>query len=140
MAKLVEAETVEQVIRNYLDGKGYTLSPPKRRGQTGPDIVANRGKSTLFIEVIGFQKVPPLRSREFYEAFFRVISRDRDNTTNDILVLGLPKRFKAGMRQRKQQYHVAWEKLGKAFPNLWLWYTDTSNSTIEEYPFLAPTD
>jgi hypothetical protein len=77
MAKLVEAKVVEQVIRRYLEGKSCALSPPKKRGQTGPDIVARRGKSTWFVGVIRSQEVPWIRSREFYEAFFPVISRDR---------------------------------------------------------------
>jgi len=132
MAKLVEARDVEQVIRRYLEGKRCTLSPSKKRGQTGPDIIARHSKSTWFVEVIGFQSHPPTRSREFYEAFFRVISRDRDNL-DDVLVLSLPKRFKDGMKQRKQQYPAAWEKLGKAFPNLRIWYVDTEQNIVEEY-------
>lgn len=140
MAKLVEAEAVEQVIRRYLEGKGCTLSPPKKRGQTGPDILAKGGKFTYFVEVIGFQEHPPTRSREFFEAFFRVISRDRKNASNDILVLGIPKRFKDGMKQRKQQYRVAWGKLAKAFPNLWVWYVDTEQKTVEKYTWLTPFD
>jgi len=140
MAKSVTANAVEQVIRRYLEGKGCTLSHPKKRGQTGPDIVARHGKYTWFVEVIGFQEKPWIRSREFYEAFFRIISRDRDNPADDTLVLGLPKRFKDGMRQRKQQYPVAWEKLSKAFPNLRVWYADTTQNTIEEYPFVTPFD
>jgi len=139
MAKLVEAEAVEQVIRRYLEGKGYALSPRKKRGQTGADIIARYDKSTLFVEVIGFQSKPPTRSREFYEAFFRVISRDRGNP-DDILIVGLPMRFKDGMRQRKQQYPVAWEKLGKAFPNIRLWYVDTEQDTLEEYFWSNPFD
>lgn len=139
MAKLIAAKEVEQVIRRHLERNGCTLSPPKKRGQTGTDITARYGKSTWFVEVIGFQSHPPTRSREFYEAFFRVISRDRDNP-DDILVIGLPKRFKDGMRQRKQQYPVAWGKLGKAFPNLRLWYVDTEQIALEEYPWSDPFD
>jgi len=139
MAKLVEARDVEQVIRRYLEGKGCTLSPRKKRGQTGADIIARYDKSTWFVEVIGFQSHPPTRSREFYEAFFRVVSRDRGNP-DDILIVGLPKRFKDGMRQRKQQYPVAWEKLGKAFPNLRLWYVGTEQDTLEEYSWSNPFD
>ena len=139
MAKSVEARDVDQVIRRYLESKGYELSSPKERGETGPDIVARHGKSTLFVEVIGFQEVPPIRSREFYEAFFRTISRDRNNP-DDILVLGLPKRFKNGMKRRVAQYTAAWEKLGKAFPNLRIWYADTEQNTVEEYPWFTPFD
>jgi hypothetical protein len=139
LAKTIEANKVEQVIRKYLEDKGCHLSTPKKSGETGPDIVAKSGKSTWFVEVIGFQEKPWIRSREFYEAFFRIISRDRGNP-NDNLVLVLPKRFKNGMRQRKLQYPVAWGKLGKAFPNLRLWYVDTEQDTLEEYSWSNPFD
>jgi hypothetical protein len=101
------------------------------------DIIATHRESTCFIEVIGFQSNPPIRSREFYEAFFRIISRDR-NDLNDLLVLALPNRFKHGMPQRKHQYSVAWEKLGKAFPNLKIWYVDLDAGSVEEYPWTNP--
>jgi len=139
MAKLVEAADVERVIRKYLRDSGYSLSSPRTYGQTGVDITAKRDQSTCFVEIIGFQSHPPTRSREFYEAFFRVISRDRNNLC-DVLVLALPRRFKDGMRQRKQQYSVAWGKLGNAFPNLRLWYVDTEKDIVEEYPWANPHD
>ena len=139
MVKLIEAANVERVIRNYLDESGYSLSSPRKRGETGVDIIAKCEESTCFVEIIGFQSHPPTRSREFYEAFFRIISRDR-NEPHDILVLALPKRFKDGMRQRKQQYSVAWDKLGRAFPNLKLWYVDTVEDTVEEYQWSNPHD
>jgi hypothetical protein len=139
LAKSIEAIKVEQVVRRYLEDRGSHLSSPKKSGETGPDIVAKSGKSTWFVEVIGFQEKPWIRSREFYEAFFRIISRDRGNPT-DSLVLALPKRFKAGMRQRTKQYPVAWEKLGKAFPNLSIWYVDTQQDTLEKYSWSVPFD
>lgn len=139
MAKLIAARQVEQVIRNYLQINGCALSSTKKPGETGADITARKGKHTWFVEVIGFESNPPTRSRDFYEAFFRVISRDRHNR-NDTLVIGLPKRFKNGMRQRKRQYPVAWEELGGIFPNLKLWYVDTQQSTLEEYPWSKPFD
>lgn len=55
------------------------------------------------------------------------------HSVNNISHMG--RRFKYGMKQRKQQYPVAWEKLGKAFPNLRLWYVDTEQDTLEEYPW-----
>ena len=139
MAKLTKSTEVEKVVRQYLETKGCTLSSHRKQGETGPDIEATSGKSTWFVEIIGFQEVPPLRSREFYEAFFRVISRDRDNP-DDTLVLALPVRFKDGMRQRVQNYPVAWEKLGKAFPNLRIWYVDTERGKVEEHSWSRPFD
>ena len=139
MAKSVANRRVEEVLRSYLKAEGCTLSVSKKQGETGADIVAKRGEFTWIVEAIGFQDKPPVRSREFYEAFFRVISRDRD-VSNHILVLGLPMRFKQGMRQRMQQYPVAWGKLGKVFSSLQIWYVDTEMNTVEERPWSAPVD
>lgn len=139
MAKIVESSEVEQVVRKYLKDNGCVISPSRKHGETGADIIATKGVSTWMVEVIGFQGVPSMRSREFYEVFFRIISRDRDNP-NDILVVALPKRFKIGMRQRTRQYPIAWRKLGKAFPKLNIWYVDTAQGNVEEYAWSSPHD
>lgn len=139
MPELVTAAEVEEVIRKHLGELECKMSSVKKWGETGADIIATRDESTWYIEVIGFHSNKSARSRKFYEAFFRVISRDRSNP-NDSLIIGLPMRFKDGMRQRKQQYPVAWEKLGKAFPNLRLWYVDTEQDTLEEYSWSNPFD
>ena len=139
MPELVTAGEVEEVIRKHLGELECKMSSVKKWGETGADIIATRDESTWYIEVIGFHSNTSVRSRKFYEAFFRVISRDRNNP-NDFLIIGLPMRFKDGMRQRKQQYSVAWEKLGKAFPNLRLWYVDTEQDTLEEYFWSNPFD
>jgi len=43
-------------------------------------------------------------------------------------------------RPAKQQYSVAWDRLGKAFPNLKLWYVDTVQDTVVEYQWSNPHD
>ncbi len=137
MPELITASEVEQVIRKYLEGDGCNMSSSRKWGETGADIIATRGKSTWYVEVIGFHSNKSIRSRKFYEAFFRVVSRDRDNP-NDMLIIGLPVRFKDGMRRRRNQYPVAWDKLGEAFPNLQVWYADTERKTVEKYPWAIP--
>ena len=139
MGKSVKGTAVEKVIRSHLLAKGYSVSHPRGRGETGVDIEGKKDGSRYLVEAIGFQDNPPVRSREFYEAFFRVVSRDRDEDS-DVLVMGLPKRFKRGMRQRMQQYPVAWGKLGRAFPNLQIWYVDTESGSVEEHSWSSPYD
>ncbi len=135
--KLIQADDIESVLRRYLARQGYSCSLKKQRGETGCDIRATQdGISHLFIEAIGFQQHAPIRSREFYECFFRVVSRDR-GCKDDTLVMALPSRFIRGMPQRKRQYGVAWEKIGRAFPNLEIWYVDTENEVVERRSWLA---
>lgn len=139
MPELVTAGEVEEVIRKHLGELECKMSSVKKWGETGADIIATRDESTWYIEVIGFHSNKSVRSRKFYEAFFRVISRDRNNP-NDFLIIGLPMRFRDGMRQRRDQYPIAWDKLGKAFPNVQIWYVDTLRKTVEEYPWTVPND
>ena len=129
--KLIASEDVENTIRRYLKRQNFVLSDTKQRGETGCDLVATRGSERVFIEIIGFQSVPPIRSREFYELFFRTISRDTGRS-EDRLVMALPARFAIGMAQRKQQYGVAWNKIGAAFPNLAMWYVNTVTGHVKE--------
>ena len=113
------------------------MSKQRGNGETGADIIAQKNGVTTFIEIIGFQSSPPLRSREFYESFFRVISRDNNNL-DDVLVLALPNRFRIGMPQRKKQYLFAWGKLGSAFPNLQIWYINNESQTIDKHSWSNP--
>ena len=122
----------------YLRSRGYTVTcADPRPGTTDSDIVARKGKESLFVEVIGFQVVPSIRSREFYECFFRAISRDRD-LPDQRLIMALPARFANGMGQRQRQYPKAWKKIGEAFPNLEIWYVDTEAATVIERSWLNP--
>jgi hypothetical protein len=69
----------ERMLPTRLVAVGYSLSEQRGYGETGVDIVAVKGDETFQIEVIGYKKNPPQRSRDFYEAFFRVVSRlDQD--------------------------------------------------------------
>ncbi len=136
--KLIASRDVELVVSQYLRDKGYTVvCADRRNGTTGCDIIATNGGQRILIEVIGFQGVAPVRSREFYECFFRAISRDED-LTGDRLVMALPIRFSEGMHQLKSHYARAWDKIGRAFPNLEIWYVDTKTNTVVERSWKDP--
>jgi hypothetical protein len=107
MALSVKSEQVESILRKLLPRRGYKLlNKPRTRGETGADIIAQKGDIRVSIECIGFQEVAPLRSKQFYEGFFRAISRLKNGTTR--CVLALPIRFKNGMNQRAKHYGEAW--------------------------------
>ena len=46
--------------------------------------------------------------------------------------MALPARFEIGMARRKQQYGLAWNKIGATFPNLEIWYVDTITDHVKE--------
>ena len=113
---------VERVLRRYLASEGYELSKRLANGETGADVIARRGGEVIYIEVIGFDRSPPRRSKDFYESFFRAVSRLNEGVTS--VVIALPSRFARGMAQRARHHRVAWARIGKAFPELAIWLVD----------------
>lgn len=119
MAQLIPNNEVERVLRICLRKDSYKLSSPRKHGETGVDLIAQKGNKKHFIEVIGFQGAKSERSKQFYEIFFRSISRLKDGAKS--IVIALPERFGNGLNQRASQYGEAWTRIGEAFPELEIW-------------------
>lgn len=127
---MIQNKDVEKSLRCFLQSNGYKLEIPERTfGETGVDIIASRGVERWYVEVIGYKKSPPARSRDFYEVFFRAISRLKDGAKH--IVIALPKNFRIGLPQRVRQYGVAWQKIGDAFPELEIWLIDIDANEAE---------
>jgi hypothetical protein len=117
---MTSAET-EQNLRSFLLSRGYKLSQPLTiNGATGPDLIAERDGLKTYIEIIGYKASGSARSRDFYEAFFRCISRLRLGAEH--IVLACPCHFRDGLRERVRNLGNAWLRLGTAFPELELWF------------------
>ncbi|MBI3610353.1 MAG: restriction endonuclease [Nitrospirae bacterium] len=133
MSLSVKGEEVEAVVRKLLRNDGYKLKNPNRvHGETGADVIAEKDGYRVEIECIGFQDAPPMRSKQFYEVFFRAISRLK---TADECVIALPKRFGDGMEQRAKHYGKAWKRIGKAFPKLKIWLIDAEQGSCDAHPW-----
>jgi hypothetical protein len=128
MSALIASAEVEAVVRAALQVEGYKTSPERLHGETGTDIVATRGREVLHIEAIAFKTAPPARAKDFYEVFFRAISRLEHGATKSIIAL--PARFGMGLPQRAKAIGRAWGRIGKAFPELEIWLVDTARRTI----------
>lgn len=132
MALSVKGKQVESILRKLLPQRGYKLlNKPRTMGETGADIIAQKNGMKVFIECISFQEVPLVRSKQFYESFFRSISRLKNGATR--CVLELPIRFKDGINQRAKHYGEAWKRIGNAFPELELWFVDIKKNVYEEH-------
>jgi hypothetical protein len=129
MALRITGDQVERTLRGLLEEQGYKLNQPRGIGETGADIVARKDSRTWAIECIGFQDNPPLRSKQFYEAFFRAVSRLHEGANS--CVMALPRRFGDGLNQRARHYGVAWQRLAGAFPELQIWLVDTDTDRYE---------
>jgi hypothetical protein len=123
MSAEVSSKQVEDVLRALLVEAGYSVNAERKNGETGTDIEARRHNEAIHIEAIAFKSSPPARSKDFYEAFFRSISRLGHGATR--CVIALPARFGMGLRQRANTYDPAWKRLGDAFPELEVWLVDT---------------
>jgi len=127
MAAIITNPETENCLRKLLKNEGYTLNRMKTSGQTGTDIIATKNKKELHIEVIGYKKSPPARAKDFYEIFFRAISR-LNNKNCKHCIIALPDNFKISLPQRVKQHEVAWKRIAKTFPELEIWLVDTINN------------
>lgn len=127
MPSLVPSSEVENCLRSLLEVDGFHLNQVRKNGETGVDILATRQSVTLHIEVIGFKGSAPARSKDFYESFFRAVSRINDEAQQ--CVIALPARFAIGLPKRAAHYGAAWIRIGVAFPELSIWLVDTEAKT-----------
>src|SRR6266540_1378503 len=131
MPSLVANAQVELALREVLAAEGYMLSPLRANGETGVDIVAKKDGTSIHIECIGYKSAPPQRAKDFYESFFRIVSRLNDGA--DHLVVALAAQARAGLPARARQHRVAWGRIAKAFPELEIWLVDTTASRVTHH-------
>ncbi len=129
MPAIVRSDQVEKTVRRELKKDGFKLSKQLGNGETGCDIVANKKRQRIHIEVISFKSSGPARSRDFFQSFFRAVSRLNDGAT--LCVIALPSRFGKGLPKRAAGYGVAWRRIGRAFPELAIWLVNVDDNIIE---------
>jgi hypothetical protein len=120
----------EDTLRVFLQSRGFNLSPKlEAPGANGTDIIASKtNHPTYHIEVIGYKRSASARSRDFYEACFRCLSRLKLGA--DKVVMACPFSFCLGLDQRVQNMGDAWLRLGKSFPELELWFVYPQGTQI----------
>ena len=77
----------ENCLRTILSNEGYQLSPMRNHGETGVDIIAKKDNQKLHIEVIGYKRHGSTRAKDFYEVFFRSISRLKDGAIRCVIAM-----------------------------------------------------
>lgn len=130
MPSIITNPETENCLRELLKKEGYTLSDVKAHGETGTDIIATRNNEELYIEVIGYKRTGPSRAKDFFEVFFRAISRLNDKNCKHCII-ALPNNFKIGLPQRVKQHEVAWQRIVKTFPELEIWLVDVENKKYQ---------
>ena len=130
MADRISNEEVENTLREILDQEGFDLSPVKAFGETGTDVIATKNAEIIHIEVIGYKQSGPARATDFYQVFFRAVSRLNLRAKN--CVIALPIEFARGLPARVNQHRVAWERIGTVFPEVEIWLVDVEAKTYEK--------
>lgn len=131
MPAIVENQATEVCLRSILLSEGYSLSPERLHGETGVDIIATNQSGASHIEVIGHKSSGPARAKDFYEVFFRAISRLKDGAEK--CVIALPSLASRGLPARANQYGEAWSRIGRAFPELEIWLIDIDTKTYTRH-------
>jgi hypothetical protein len=129
MPSLVKNEDAERCLRGILEAQGYELSPERQFGETGVDVIARHGDESFHIEVIGYKSSGPARAKDFYESFFRAVSRLKDGAER--CVVAMPSNAKQGLPARANHYGKAWTRIGRAFPELEIWLINIEDGTVE---------
>jgi hypothetical protein len=129
MPALITSVAVEKCLGACLSSEGYEMSVVRGHGETGVDIEARKGSLTLAIEVIGYHSSGSTRAKDFFQLFFRAVSRLNDGATQ--CVIAVPNRFGHGLPARANQHRVAWRRIAKAFPELEIWLVDTDRQSYE---------
>lgn len=131
MPSIIKNEDVENCLRKLLTQEEYKLNDPKSFGELGTDIIAKKDNEELHIKVIGYKEPGPARAKDFYEIFFRAISRLNHKTCTKI-VIAVPKKFRNGLPRRANHYGIAWERIGQVFPELEIWLVDIENCKYQK--------
>lgn len=127
MPALVSNAEIEDCLRGILPQEGFRLSGRRAHGQTGVDIIASKEGETYHVEIVGYKESPPARAKDFYEGFFRTVSRLDDGAAH--CVLALSHRAAVGLPARAKQHRTAWLRIADVFPELEIWLVDTEKRT-----------
>ena len=128
---MISNKDTENILREILKNKGFKLNNgPRLHGELGVDIHAVLNDEIFLIEVIGYKKSGPARAKDFFEVFFRTISRITEDMAS--LVIAMPLKWEKGLEIRcKKNYLYAWRRISKAFPELNIWLIDIEKKSIK---------
>jgi hypothetical protein len=127
---------IESCLRELLIEEGYKLNSKKGLAKLGPDIKAAIGDENWYIEVIGYTESGIERVGDFYEAFFRAISR-LNNKDCKHCIIAIPFITKKILPIRAKIYKVAWERIANVFPELELWLVDMENKKYQKTSWIS---
>lgn len=135
MAKeVVPNEAVVDALRAALQKHGYKVSLKRPFGAHGADVIAEKKDEKVAAEVIGYKVAGPSRRSDFAVAFWVAIGRV-DQYPDAKVAIALPSQFMRGFGARLDSRRGAWKRIGKAFPELEVWFVDVTLQDYKRYPW-----
>lgn len=131
----VANEAVVDALRIALQQQGYKVSPKRPFGAQGADVIAEKDDEKVVAEVIGYKSAGPARRSDFAVAFWAASGRVGDYPGAKVAI-AMPSQFGRGLGARLDSRRAAWERIGKAFPELEIWLVDVLNKDYKRYPWM----
>jgi len=131
----VANEAVVDALRAALKKQGYKVSPRRPFGAQGADVVAEKDGEKVVAEVVGYKSSGPARRSDFAVAFWVTIGRV-DDYPDAKVVIALPSQFERGLGARLDSRRGAWERIGRAFPELEIWLVDVLGQDYKRCPWM----
>ena len=121
---------IENCLRELLIKEGYKLRNRSGLFKLGPDTKATKDNKNWYIEVIGSEGSGLERVKDFYEAFFKSLSRLNNKDCNHCII-AIPESLRKFLYIRARIYKVAWERIAKVFPEFEIWIVDIENKKYQ---------
>jgi len=122
---------MENVLRDLLKDEGYKLTKKTGLEKLGSDIKASLDDGGLYIEIIENEEPGVEKNIDFYQAFFKALSR-LNNKGCKHTVIAMPESSRKILSIRAKIYKVAWKRIAEAFPELEIWLVDTINKKYQK--------
>ena len=121
---------IENCLRKLLIKEGYKLRNRSGLFKLGPDIKATKDNENWYIEVIGSEGSGLERVKDFYEAFFKSLSRLNNKDCNHCII-AIPESLRKFLYIRARIYKVAWERIARVFSEFEIWIVDIENNKYQ---------
>ena len=122
---------MENVLRDLLKDEGYKLTKRTGLEKLSSDIKVSLDDGGLYIEIIENEEPGVKKNIDFYQAFFKALSRLNNKNCKHIIIAMLESSRK-NLPIRAKIHKVAWKRIAEAFTELEIWLVDTVNKKYQK--------
>jgi hypothetical protein len=118
-------------LEELLKNEGYQLRSKIGLFTLGPDIKASKDSENWYIEVLASGESRRGMVEDFYNVFFRAVSR-LNNEDCQHCIIAVPENLRKYLYIRARIYRVAWERIADVFPELEIWVVDSESNKYQK--------